>query len=94
LLCLDAKTGEQHYMESLHKQRYRASPVYADGKIYLTARDGVISVVKADPKFELVAVNRMNDDISASPVIANGRIYLRGFKAFMRLNNVSDVAGQ
>ncbi len=81
LICLDAKTGEQLYMESLHKQRYRASPVYADGKIYLTARDGVISVVKAGPKFELLAVNHMNDEISASPVIANGRIYLRGFKA-------------
>jgi outer membrane protein assembly factor BamB len=81
LICLDAKTGEQLYMESLHKQRYRASPVYADGKIYLTARDGVVSVVKAGPKFELLAVNRMNDDISASPAIAAGRIYLRGFKA-------------
>lgn len=81
LICLDAKTGQQRYMESLHKQRYRASPVYADGKVYLTARDGVISVVKAGPKFQLLAVNRMNDDTSASPVIANGRIYLRGFKA-------------
>jgi outer membrane protein assembly factor BamB len=81
LICLDAKTGKELYMESLHKQRYRASPVFADGKIYLTARDGVISVVKAGPKFELLAVNHMNDDISASPVVANGRIYLRGFHA-------------
>jgi hypothetical protein len=68
-------------LESLHKQKYRASPVYTDGKIYLTARDGVVSVVKAGRKFELLEVNRMNDDISASPIIADGRIYLRGFKA-------------
>ena len=67
--------------QSTHKQRHRASPVYADGKIYLTARDGVISVVKAGPKFELLATNRLKDDISASPVISNGRIYLRGWKA-------------
>src|SRR5262249_18076564 len=44
LMCLDAKTGEQFYAESTHKQRHRASPVYADGKIYLTARDGTFSV--------------------------------------------------
>jgi len=85
LICLDAKTGKELYMESLHKQRYRASPVYADGKIYLTARDGVVSVVKAGPQFELLAVNHMNDDISASPAIADGRIYLRGFKALYAL---------
>jgi outer membrane protein assembly factor BamB len=85
LLCLDAKTGAEQYMESLHKQRYRASPVYGDGKIYLTARDGVVSVVKAGRKFELLAANRINDDITASPVIAHGRIYLRGFKALYAL---------
>ena len=43
--------------------------------------DGTVSVVKAGPKFELLATNRLKDDFSASPVIANGRIYLRVFKA-------------
>jgi outer membrane protein assembly factor BamB len=80
LTCLDAKNGKKHYeKQRLHKARYRASPVYADGKIYLTARDGVISVVKAGPEFKLLAENKLPDDIAASPAIANGRIYLRGF---------------
>jgi outer membrane protein assembly factor BamB len=81
LTCLDAKTGKQLYRENTHRQRHRASPVYADGKIYLTARDGTVSVVKAGPKFELLATNRLPDQISASPAVSNGRIYLRGFKA-------------
>ena len=51
LLCLEAKTGKLLYEESTHKRRHRTSPVYADGKIYLTARDGTVSVVKAGPKF-------------------------------------------
>ena len=42
LLCLDAKTGEEQYEERVHADRHRASPVYADGKIYLTARDGTV----------------------------------------------------
>jgi outer membrane protein assembly factor BamB len=81
LLCLDAKTGQQHYLERTRAGRYRASPVYGDGKIFVTARDGTVTVVKAGPKFEVLAINRLADQVSASPVIANGRIYIRGFEA-------------
>src|SRR5205807_2179125 len=45
LQCLDAKSGKEQYAERLHSARYRASPVYADGRIYCTARDGVVTVV-------------------------------------------------
>jgi outer membrane protein assembly factor BamB len=81
LVCLDMKTGNELYNQRLHPARYRASPVYADGKIYLTARDGTVTVVKAGPQFQQLAVNKLADQISASPAISNGRIYLRGFKA-------------
>jgi len=79
LTCVEGKTGRQLYEEPLHNSRYRASPVFADGRIYVTARDGTFSVVKAGPKFELLATNTLEDDFTASPAIANGRIYLRGF---------------
>lgn len=80
LICMDVKTGKELYNHRLHGATYRASPVYADGKVYCVARDGVTSVVKAGPTFELVAENRLPDDIAASVVVADGRIYLRGFK--------------
>jgi outer membrane protein assembly factor BamB len=79
LTCLDAATGEEKYTQPIHRAIYRASPVYADGNVYLTARDGVVTVVKVGPKFEQVAENKLPDQISASPAIANGRIYLRGW---------------
>jgi outer membrane protein assembly factor BamB len=85
LLCLDAKDGKEMYSHRLpggpRSDRYRASPVYADGKVYLTARDGVFTVVRAGPKFEALAENQLPDQFAASPAISNGRIYLRGFKA-------------
>jgi outer membrane protein assembly factor BamB len=81
LMCLDAKTGQLHYQELTHRTRHRASPVFADGKIYLNARDGKISVVKAGPKFEMLAQNDLGEEISASPAISNGTIYLRTFDA-------------
>lgn len=79
LICMDAATGKVHYSQRLHGARYRASPVYAAGHVYCTARDGYVSVVKAGPKFERVAENVLPDQIAASPAISGGRIYLRGF---------------
>ncbi len=81
LMCLDAKTGEQHYEERTNRTRHRASPVLADGKIYLTGRDGKVSVVKVGSTFELLSQNDVGEEISASPAIANGTIYLRSFEA-------------
>lgn len=81
LICLDAKTGEQYYLERTHNQRHRTSPVYADGKIYLMATDGVTTVVKAGKKFEKLAQNTIEERVSASLAPANGVIYLRSYKA-------------
>ena len=80
LAILRAKTGEQLDYQRTHRQRHRASPVYADGRIYLTARDGKVTVVKASEKVEIVAENELGEDISASPAISNGVIYLRSFQ--------------
>jgi outer membrane protein assembly factor BamB len=81
LICMDAKTGKEHYTKRTHADRHRASPVYGDGKIYLTARDGTITVVKPGATFEVLSTNDMEESMSSSPVISNGRIYLRTFNA-------------
>jgi outer membrane protein assembly factor BamB len=86
LICLDGKSGQELYHEHIHEARYRASPVYADGKIYLVARDGVVTVVKAGRKFEVLATNRLPDQITASPAISGGRIYLRGFNTLYAIS--------
>jgi outer membrane protein assembly factor BamB len=81
VICLDGKTGSQHYEKPTIRDRHRASPVYADGKIYTAARNGNIAVLKAGPEFELLSTNDMEESISSSLVIANGRIYVRTFDA-------------
>ena len=73
------RRAKQYYNQRIHSARYRASPVYADGNVYLTARDGTVTVVKAGKKFVEVAVNKLPDEMSASPAVSGGRIYLRGF---------------
>jgi hypothetical protein len=49
--------------------------------VYITGRNGVITVVKAGRQFELLSQNEMGEEMSASPAISDGRIYLRTFDA-------------
>ena len=56
---------------------YYASPVAADGKVYLANTEGKISVLKAAAQWEVLAVNEIGDEISATPALSNGRIYVR-----------------
>lgn len=81
LVCLNRATGEKLYEKPTTRDRHRASPVYADGLIYTAARNGIITVTKAGPEFEIVSQNKMEESISSSPAIANGRIYIRTFDA-------------
>lgn len=82
VFVLDADDGRELNLKRIHAAEHRASPVYADGHIYLCARDGVCTVLKAGPDLEVVAENSVGDEpITASPVISNGTLYLRSFDA-------------
>ena len=82
VFVLDADTGKELNLKRIHGAEHRASPVYADGHIYLCARDGVCTVLKAGPELEVVAENSIGDEpITASPVISDGTLYLRSFDA-------------
>ncbi len=76
--CFDAKTGKEIYgPQRIAPGTYSSSPVLADGKIYVTNEDGLTSVVKAGPTFELLAENPLGDYCLSSPAISNGQIFIR-----------------
>ena len=78
MFCLDAKTGETIYgPERIPPGTYSASPVLADGYIYATSEDGMTSVIKAGPTFEIVAENDLADYTLSSPAISDGQIFMR-----------------
>ena len=56
---------------------YYASPVAADGKIFLANVDGKITVLKAAAQWEVVGVNDIGEEIHATPALSGGRIYVR-----------------
>ena len=80
--CLAAKTGAPVYeRQRLRPSTYTGSPVLADGKIYVTNEDGLTSVVRAGPKFEVLAENDLGEYTLSSPAISNGQIFIRTDKA-------------
>ena len=76
--CLDAKTGSEIYgQQRIKPGAYSSSPVLADDEIYVTNEDGLTTVIKAGPKFEVLAENALNDYCLSSPAISNGQIFIR-----------------
>jgi outer membrane protein assembly factor BamB len=76
--CLELKTGKTVYgPERLTPGTYSASPVLADGKIYITSEDGITSVYRAGPKFEILSENRMDDYTLSSIAVKDGQLFLR-----------------
>jgi hypothetical protein len=57
--------------------KYFASPVAADDKVYVIGEGGAVSVLKANGEWEVMAVNELDDEVFATPAIADGRIYVR-----------------
>jgi outer membrane protein assembly factor BamB len=81
MFCLDARTGREMYArQRLRPGTYSASLVLADGRIYAVNEDGLTSVVKAGPEFQVLAENELDDYTLSSPAISNGQIFLRTTK--------------
>jgi outer membrane protein assembly factor BamB len=73
------KTGEEVYRQRLPVigSGYSASPVSADGKLYLSSEDGDILVIAAGPEFKLLATNSMGESLMATPALSDGVMYVR-----------------
>ena len=82
LSCLDALTGEYHYQDvKLDALRgIYASPIAANGYLYVVGREGATLVLKDSETFEIVATNKLDDKIDASPVALGGDLFIRGHK--------------
>jgi outer membrane protein assembly factor BamB len=80
LTTFDARTGRRHYgPERLPGVRnVYASPVAANGRLYVTSREGTTIVLRAGSTFEVLATNTLDDEFDASPAIVDGELYLRG----------------
>jgi outer membrane protein assembly factor BamB len=79
MMVYDAKTGERKYQQRLAdgSTAFTASPVAADGKVYMTSEDGHVFVLKAGPTYELLSTNEMGESTLATPALSEGMILWR-----------------
>jgi outer membrane protein assembly factor BamB len=76
----ELKTGAEVYRERMPQvgNGFSASPVAADGKIYVSSEDGEISVLAAGREFKTIVTNSMGELIMATPALSGGVMYVRG----------------
>lgn len=87
--CFNANNGSVHW--ELTRLRtygdYYASPVAADGKVFLTGRNGFVVVLKDGPELKILAKNDMDEEILATPSIADGRLFIRTRQSILCISN-------
>lgn len=76
--CIEAKTGKNIWTQRVGG-KYSGSPICIDGKLYVMSEKGEVVVIAAAPKYEFIARTPLGDASHATPVVANGKLYLRTF---------------
>jgi outer membrane protein assembly factor BamB len=87
LTAYNPKTGERLYQQRISQKgsAHSASPVIANGNMYLASEDGDLFVVKTGPKFELMAQNPVGEWMMATPAISDGVLYIRSAKQIIAI---------
>ena len=84
--CLDAVTGKEVWNKRLGGN-YVASPIYADGNVYICNTQGRTTVLKAGADSDVVAKNELDDGCMASPVVLGKSLLLRTKTHLYRIDN-------
>ena len=79
VVCYNAATGEKHWMKELDKSVY-ASPMIADGKLFILDKLGTMHILQADKTLAVVGTASIGEGSSCTPAFGEGRIYIRGNK--------------
>ncbi len=77
LTCLKASTGEELYRVTVSPESFVASPVAADGKLYLVSEQGDVHMVEAGSEFRELGVIPLGEVTLSTPAIADGIIVFR-----------------
>jgi len=73
--CVDAQTGQPCWTHELKGEAW-ASPLVADGKVYLGTRGGSFYVFAAERDKKVLATVALERPISATATAANGALYV------------------
>ena len=83
-MCLDAKTGEECWVERL-RDHFSGSPLFVDGHIYMNGELNTTFVIEPGRTFKQIAANKLNDGGSSSLAVSGKAIFLRSKTTLYRL---------
>lgn len=87
IFCYDAITGEEIYKEKLGDVKsFSASPVIADGKLYISDEEGMVYIVQTSRDFKLLASYPLGDICMTSPAITENIIFFRTQKKLIAIS--------
>jgi outer membrane protein assembly factor BamB len=83
LTTLDPRTGQVLKQGRLEGalDPYFASPVAGDDKVFFASKAGKLSVLKAAAEWELLGLSDLQEEVWATPALADGRLYVRSQNA-------------
>lgn len=84
--CLEALSGKEIWRERVGGN-YSASPLFADGHLYVFSEEGKATVLNAGRQFKKVSENQLEDGFMASPAVAGKALYLRTKTSLYRIEN-------
>lgn len=86
MIVFDAKTGTQTFTRRL-KEKYHSSPLWAEGKVYLTSVKGETIVLKAGKIPEIISTNKVEGEVYATLAIVQNSILIRTDTSLFRIKD-------
>ena len=86
LHCIEAKTGDVVWQERLDGN-YSASPLLADGRIYITSEEGITTVLEPGPRYQEITQNTLGGKTMASIAVSQGNFFIRTGESLYCIGN-------
>jgi outer membrane protein assembly factor BamB len=87
--CLEARTGQSVWHQTLSGGVFGASPLYGAGRIYVFGRNGVTTVLAPGREPRILAVNKLDGTVMASPAVADNALFVRTKTHLYRISSVA-----
>jgi hypothetical protein len=87
--CLDLTTHEEYWHQRVGG-RFHSSPVRIGDRIFCVSLDGDVVVLAANKEYKLLARNKLDEPVQATPAVANNRIYFRTDSSLICLGQAAE----
>ncbi len=84
--CVKASSGDVVWTQRIGGN-FSASPLYANGRIYIFNEEGKVVVIAAESEFKVLAEGKFEDGFMASPAVAGDDLFLRTKTALYRVGS-------